>query len=107
LIPIFSLFFTKMRLLGSKSETAPAGGSQNPIFLTVPPVNIGDLMAKFSGNRWVATFLRVRSSKKLGAASKGGCLVPFFFETGLNSVVRSLDGGKVVYGEYVLEKMKG
>jgi hypothetical protein len=29
----------------------------------VTPVNIGDLMAKLSGNRWVATFLRVRSSK--------------------------------------------
>lgn len=107
MIPIFSLLCTKMRLLGSKSETAPAGGSQNPMFLTVTPVNIGDSMAKLSVNRWVATFLGVRSSKKLGAASKGGCLVPFFFETGLNSVVRSLDGGKVVYGKYVREKMKG
>jgi isopenicillin N synthase-like dioxygenase len=96
-----------MRLVGSKLETAPADGSQNLMFLTVTPVNIGDLMAKFSGNRWVATFLRVRFSKKLGAAPKGGYLVLFFFEPGLNCVVKSLDGGKVVYGEHVLKKMKG
>jgi hypothetical protein len=46
--------------------------------------------------------------EKLGAAPKGGYLVLFFFEPGLNCVVKSLDGGKVVYGEHVLEKkMKG
>ena len=45
--------------------------------------------------------------EKLGAAPKGEYLVLFFFEPGLNCVVKSLDGGKVVYGKYVREKMKG
>jgi isopenicillin N synthase-like dioxygenase len=69
--------------------------------------NIGDLMAKLSGNRWVATFHRVRSSKKVGTAPKGRYSVPFFFEPGLNCVVKSVDGDEILYGEHVLEKMKG
>lgn len=70
-------------------------------------VNIGDLMAKVSGGRWIATFHRVRSSKKEGGEPKGRYSVPFFFEPGLNCVVESVEGDKVVYGEHVLEKMKG
>lgn len=70
-------------------------------------VNIGDLMAKVSGGRWIATLHRVRSSKKEGDELKGRYSVPFFFEPGLNCVVRSFEGDEVVYGEHVLEKMKG
>jgi isopenicillin N synthase-like dioxygenase len=73
-------------------------------------VNIGDLMAKVSAGRWVATFHRVRSSKregKLGEEMKGRYSVPFFFEPGMHCVVRSVEGEEVVYGEHVLEKMKG
>ncbi len=70
-------------------------------------VNIGDLMAKVSGDKWVATFHRVRSSKKEGGEVKGRYSVPFFFEPGLDCVVQSVEGDEVVYGEHVLEKMKG
>lgn len=70
-------------------------------------VNIGDLMAKLSGNRWIATFHRVRSSKSAGTTPKGRYSVPFFFEPGMNCVVKSVHGVEVVYGEHVLEKMKG
>lgn len=64
-------------------------------------------MAKLSGNRWVATLHRVRSSRREGATSKGRYSVPFFFEPGLKCVVKSVDGDEIVYGEHVLEKMKG
>ncbi|KAK4554699.1 hypothetical protein LTR86_008201 [Recurvomyces mirabilis] len=72
-------------------------------------VNIGDLMAKVSGGRFVATMHRVRSSASAGGGSGGGIgrlSVPFFFEPGENCVVRSVDGGQsVIYGEYVRKKM--
>ncbi|KAK0118223.1 hypothetical protein ONS95_012527 [Cadophora gregata] len=70
-------------------------------------VNIGDLMAKVSGGKWVATYHRVRSSKKEGSNPKGRYSVPFFFEPGLNCVVQSVDGDEVVYGEHLLQKMSG
>ncbi|PVH83347.1 putative iron/ascorbate oxidoreductase [Cadophora sp. DSE1049] len=70
-------------------------------------VNIGDLMAKVSGGKWVATYHRVRSSKKEGSDMKGRYSVPFFFEPGLNCVVQSVDGDEVVYGEHLLQKMSG
>jgi len=70
-------------------------------------VNIGDLMAKVSGGRWIATFHRVRSTKREGPEMKGRYSVPFFFEPGLNCVVKSVEGDEIVYGEHVLEKMKG
>ncbi|KAL8775139.1 MAG: hypothetical protein Q9194_003876 [Teloschistes cf. exilis] len=67
-------------------------------------VNIGDLMAKVSGGRFNATYHRVRSSPGVERYS-----VPFFFEPGVDCMVRSVDGdGEVaVYGEHVLTKMKG
>jgi isopenicillin N synthase-like dioxygenase len=70
-------------------------------------VNIGDLMAKVSGGRWVATLHRVRSTEKHGGELKGRYSVPFFFEPGLDCVVKSDDGDEVVYGTHVLNKMKG
>jgi isopenicillin N synthase-like dioxygenase len=78
-------------------------------------VNIGDLMAKVSGGRWIATYHRVRSTKQddvaqeEGKLGKGRYSVPFFFEPGLQCVVKNVDvgGGEVIYGEHVLEKMKG
>ncbi|TVY80884.1 putative iron/ascorbate oxidoreductase [Lachnellula suecica] len=70
-------------------------------------VNIGDLMAKVSGGRWVATYHRVRSTKCEGDVTKARYSVPFFFEPGLNCVVKSVGGEEMVYGEHVLEKMKG
>ncbi|KAL9580192.1 MAG: hypothetical protein Q9212_004638 [Teloschistes hypoglaucus] len=67
-------------------------------------VNIGDLMAKVSSGRFNATYHRVRSSPGVERYS-----VPFFFEPGVDCVVKSVDGdGEVaVYGEHVLSKMKG
>ena len=70
-------------------------------------VNIGDLMAKVSGGKWIATYHRVRSSKKEGSDMKGRYSVPFFFEPGLDCVVESVDGDEVVYGEHLLQKMSG
>ncbi|KFX89189.1 hypothetical protein V495_02805 [Pseudogymnoascus sp. VKM F-4514 (FW-929)] len=69
-------------------------------------VNIGDLMAKVSGGRWVATMHRVRAPKYEGER-KGRYSVPFFFEPGMDCVVKAVGQDKgVVYGEHVLQKMK-
>ncbi|KUJ16875.1 putative iron/ascorbate oxidoreductase [Mollisia scopiformis] len=70
-------------------------------------VNIGDLMAKVSGGRWVATFHRVRSARRESGEAKGRYSVPFFFEPGLKCLVKSVEGDEVVYGVHVLDKMKG
>jgi len=64
-------------------------------------------MAKVSGGRWVATLHRVKSSKKEGSVPKGRYSIPFFFEPGLNCVVKSVEGDELVYGKHLLEKMKG
>ncbi|KAL8999774.1 MAG: hypothetical protein Q9169_001447 [Polycauliona sp. 2 TL-2023] len=67
-------------------------------------VNIGDLMAKISGGRFRATFHRVRSSP-----GKDRYSVPFFFEPGIDCAIHSIDGDDevIVYGEHVVNKMKG
>ncbi|CAG8973379.1 hypothetical protein HYALB_00000142 [Hymenoscyphus albidus] len=71
-------------------------------------VNIGDLMAKVSGGRWVATNHRVRSvSREPGVVTRGRYSVPFFFEPGVNCVVKSVQGDEVIHGEHLLGKMKG
>lgn len=71
-------------------------------------VNIGDLMAKVSGGRWVATIHRVKYTKREEeGAVKGRYSVPFFFEPGFDCVIESADDEEVVYGPHVLEKMKG
>ena len=61
-------------------------------------------MAKVSGGRFRATRHRVRSSP-----GKERYSVPFFFEPGVECVIRSVDedGDAVIYGEHVLTKMKG
>lgn len=83
-------------------------------------VNIGDLMARVSGGRFVATMHRVRApGLKSSAAAMTGqqdgesqalgrISVPFFFEPGEDCLVRSVDGdeGFVRYGEHVRAKMK-
>ncbi|OJD14114.1 hypothetical protein AJ78_05515 [Emergomyces pasteurianus Ep9510] len=82
-------------------------------------VNIGDLMAKVSGGRFVATMHRVRappaptSSGNAGFQQLAGCgrlSVPFFFEPGEQCVIKSVDDedgvDAVVYGEHVRAKMK-
>ncbi|EMC98243.1 hypothetical protein BAUCODRAFT_418564 [Baudoinia panamericana UAMH 10762] len=71
-------------------------------------VNIGDLMARVSGGRFVATMHRVRTSPGKGTRKDGlgRFSVPFFFEPGEACLIRSIDGGEgVVYGEYVRRKM--
>ncbi|KAL9112016.1 MAG: hypothetical protein Q9227_003636 [Pyrenula ochraceoflavens] len=61
-------------------------------------VNIGDLMARMSGSRFVATQHRVRSS---GAERFS---VPFFCEPGVNAMIGE-KGKEVRYEEFVLGKM--
>lgn len=75
-------------------------------------VNVGDLLARASGGRYVATLHRVRVSDAVGgcersSAGLGRLSVPFFFEPGEDCVVRSVDGGDegVRYGDHVREKM--
>ncbi|PYI09727.1 Clavaminate synthase-like protein [Aspergillus sclerotiicarbonarius CBS 121057] len=73
-------------------------------------VNIGDLMAKVSGGRFVATMHRVRAPQGHGdsTGNLGRISVPFFFEPGERCVARSVDGGgeAVVYGDHVRAKMQ-
>lgn len=77
-------------------------------------VNIGDLMARVSGGRFVATMHRVRAPQ--GSKGDGGregfgrFSVPFFFEPGEDCVVREIreggdEGEGVRYGVHVREKM--
>lgn len=77
-------------------------------------VNIGDLMARVSGGRYVATMHRVRASS--GGGLKGDGMgrfsVPFFFEPGEECSIRSVEredgegkGDGVRYGEHVRAKM--
>ncbi|KAI9835018.1 MAG: hypothetical protein M1837_003973 [Sclerophora amabilis] len=92
-----------LEVLNASGEWVPAPYVPGSIV-----VNIGDLMAKVSGDRFVATRHRVRSS----AIGKSRYSVPFFFEPGLECVVKSVDApegqdGGVLYGNHVLEKMSG
>lgn len=61
-------------------------------------VNVGDLMAKMSGGKFVATMHRVRSSNAERYS------VPFFCEPGINAMVGE-KGNEVRYEEFVLDKM--
>ncbi|PCH01859.1 Oxoglutarate/iron-dependent dioxygenase [Penicillium occitanis (nom. inval.)] len=97
-------------------------------------VNIGDLMAKVSGGRFVATMHRVRApppppspiaagyqkgvvgvdgedeDEEESTAKFGRFSVPFFFEPGEGCLVQSVDvsGGDrgVIYGDHVRAKME-
>lgn len=74
-------------------------------------VNIGDLMAKVSGGRFVATMHRVRTSdgsKSGNGPGMGRFSVPFFFEPGESCVIKAVDdpeGQGVVYGEHIRKNM--
>lgn len=70
-------------------------------------VNIGDLMARVSGGRYVATMHRVRAGEASGRDGMGRFSVPFFFEPGEECLIRSVEGVDegVKYGEHVRAKM--
>lgn len=73
-------------------------------------VNIGDLMARVSGGRFVATMHRVKASdgtKSGNGEGMGRFSVPFFFEPGEACVVKSVDENTdgAVYGEHIRRKM--
>ena len=92
-----------LEVLNASGDWVPAPYVPNSLV-----VNIGDLLAKVSGGRFVATMHRVRTNE--GGASRsdgmGRFSVPFFFEPGENCLVRSIDGGEsVVYGDHVRKKM--
>ena len=68
-------------------------------------MNVGDLMTIISGGRFKVMQHRVRSSGKERYS------VPFFFEPGVDCVVRRVgekegEGEGVVYGMHVLRKME-
>lgn len=66
-------------------------------------VNIGDMMARWSGGLWKATRHRV-----VHRGSGYRVSVPFFFEPDWDARVPGRDGeGEVIYGEYLEEKVKG
>ena len=92
-----------LEVLNASGDWVPAPYVPNSLV-----VNIGDLLAKVSGGRFVATMHRVRMNE--GGASRndgmGRFSVPFFFEPGEKCVVKSIDGGEsVLYGEHVRKKM--
>ena len=92
-----------LEVLNASGDWVPAPYVPNSLV-----VNIGDLLAKVSGGRFVATMHRVRTNDG-GASRKDGMgrfSVPFFFEPGENCLVRSIDGREgVLYGEHVRKKM--
>ena len=66
-------------------------------------VNIGDMMARWSGGVWKATRHRVVHR---GAGYRVS--VPFFFEPDWDARVPGLEGeGEVIYGEYLKGKVRG
>lgn len=74
-------------------------------------VNIGDLMAKVSGGRFVATMHRVRAPELkpgMQVDDMGRLSVPFFFEPGENCSISTVqdDEEVIIYGAHVREKMK-
>lgn len=92
-----------LEVLNASGDWVPAPYIPNSLV-----VNIGDLLAKVSGDRFVATMHRVRTNE--GGANRsdgmGRLSVPFFFEPGENCLVKSIDSGEsVVYGEHVRKKM--
>lgn len=92
-----------LEVLNASGDWVPAPYVPNSLV-----VNIGDLLAKVSGGRFVATMHRVRTNE--GGVSRsdgmGRFSVPFFFEPGENCIVRSIDGGEgILYGEHVRKKM--
>ena len=100
-----------LEVLNSSSQWIPAPYIPNTLV-----VNIGDLMAKVSAGRWVATMHRVRSPVLTGDRQQtdgglhgpgfGRFSVPFFFEPGEECVVRNLEGtGETRYGVHVRAKM--
>lgn len=92
-----------LEVLNANGDWVPAPYVSNSLV-----VNIGDLLARVSGGRFVATMHRVRTNE--GSAKRkdgmGRFSVPFFFEPGENCLVKSIDGSEsVVYGEHVRRKM--
>lgn len=66
-------------------------------------VNIGDMMERWSGGRWKATRHRVVHRGEGFRVS-----VPFFFEPNWDAKVPGRPGeGEVVYGEYLMNKVRG
>ena len=66
-------------------------------------VNIGDMMARWSGGKWKATRHRVVHKGEGYRVS-----VPFFFEPDWDARVPGGEGeGEVVYGEYLSGKVRG
>ena len=66
-------------------------------------VNIGDMMERWSGGRWKSTRHRVMHRGEGFRVS-----VPFFFEPDFGARVPGKGGeGEVVYGEYLMGKVRG
>ena len=66
-------------------------------------VNIGDMMARWSGGKWRATRHRVVHRGEGFRVS-----VPFFFEPDWDARVPGMEGeGELVYGEYLSGKVRG
>ena len=128
-----------LEVLLPSSET-----SQSEVWVSAPHIpntlvcNVGDLMARLSGGEYRATVHRVCGSVPSKASQRssndmGRLSVPFFFEPGIESIIRpvstpleaisslpssltrgeisgnedSIDGRVVVYGTHVLQKMRG
>lgn len=97
---------------GLEVQNATGGWIPAPYLPGSLVVNIGDLMARVSGGRYVATMHRVRASSGGGGVKRDGMRrfsVPFFFEPGEECLIREVGGeGKdegVRYGEHVRAKM--
>lgn len=102
---------------GLEVQNASGGWVAAPYLSGSLVVNIGDLMARVSGGRYVATMHRVRASGiekgedgedgEDGEEVMGRFSVPFFFEPGEECLVRSVDEGDegVNYGEHIRAKM--
>ncbi|WP_158879451.1 isopenicillin N synthase family dioxygenase [Amycolatopsis anabasis] len=67
-------------------------------------VNIGDLMAFWTGGRWVSTLHRVVNPERGNTSSR--ISIPFFYQPNHDASIEPLRTGRVTAGEWIANKMR-